>query len=436
MRRSRTVDEAEFEAALGAALADPPLDLRQGAVRQAPAVEARPRPAAPRRACSRSRWRCSACWCRSRRSCATPSPPTGWRRRRPRSPPRRPPARATSGPASAPLASHPVRSGPLDPQCRADPARLSPRRQPGRDGRGRQPGDAGRLSPRDRGGRRSRSRAAPRRAAARGRPPSWCCGRHERKPHPLVAGAQPARAAAARHDVRPGRRCVLVWLLVVRPLVRRARRRQGRHDAAVVALAEARARSAARAGKRCRAPAPAAAGRQPDRPRRRTRPASPTRGWRAGAGAGERRDRRGAAAGPVRLGGAARAAGPGRRAAAGPGQSRPHAVRRNRRSGRGAADADPPRHAAQRLLPRRLGLRAGRPAAAAAGARLVRARRAGPRRARGDGQLWLGALKEAQFGAVPLGDVSARLNILPLLLGRARLSLSRDEARRARSTAR
>lgn len=44
------------------------------------------------------------------------------------------------------------------------------------------------------------------------------------------------------------------------------------------------------------------------------------------------------------------------------------------------------------------------------------------------GTLWLGALKEAQFGAVPLGDVRARLNILPLLLGRARLSLSRDEA--------
>jgi general secretion pathway protein N len=44
------------------------------------------------------------------------------------------------------------------------------------------------------------------------------------------------------------------------------------------------------------------------------------------------------------------------------------------------------------------------------------------------GSLWLGALKEAQFGAVPLGDLRARLNILPLLLGRARLSLSRDGA--------
>lgn len=43
------------------------------------------------------------------------------------------------------------------------------------------------------------------------------------------------------------------------------------------------------------------------------------------------------------------------------------------------------------------------------------------------GSIWLGLLKEAQFGPVPLGDVRARLNLLPLLLGRARLSLSRDE---------
>jgi general secretion pathway protein N len=42
------------------------------------------------------------------------------------------------------------------------------------------------------------------------------------------------------------------------------------------------------------------------------------------------------------------------------------------------------------------------------------------------GSIWLGMLKEAQLGPVPLGDVRARLNVLPLLLGRARLSLSRD----------
>jgi len=42
------------------------------------------------------------------------------------------------------------------------------------------------------------------------------------------------------------------------------------------------------------------------------------------------------------------------------------------------------------------------------------------------GSLWLGMLREAQLGPVPLGDVRARLNMLPLLLGRARLSLSRD----------
>jgi general secretion pathway protein N len=43
-----------------------------------------------------------------------------------------------------------------------------------------------------------------------------------------------------------------------------------------------------------------------------------------------------------------------------------------------------------------------------------------------EGSIWLGMLKEAQMGPVALGDVRARLNILPLLLGRARLSLSRD----------
>jgi len=42
------------------------------------------------------------------------------------------------------------------------------------------------------------------------------------------------------------------------------------------------------------------------------------------------------------------------------------------------------------------------------------------------GSIWLGMLKEAQLGSAPLGDVQARLNVLPLLIGRARLSLSRD----------
>lgn len=40
------------------------------------------------------------------------------------------------------------------------------------------------------------------------------------------------------------------------------------------------------------------------------------------------------------------------------------------------------------------------------------------------GSIWLGALQEAQVGPVALGDVRARLNFLPLLLGRARLSLA------------
>jgi general secretion pathway protein N len=45
-----------------------------------------------------------------------------------------------------------------------------------------------------------------------------------------------------------------------------------------------------------------------------------------------------------------------------------------------------------------------------------------------EGSLWFGRLREAQFGPVVLGDVDARLNVLPLFLGRARLSLHRDEA--------
>ena len=43
------------------------------------------------------------------------------------------------------------------------------------------------------------------------------------------------------------------------------------------------------------------------------------------------------------------------------------------------------------------------------------------------GSIWLGVLKEARFGPAPLGDLEARLNVLPLFLGRARLSLSRGE---------
>ena len=45
-----------------------------------------------------------------------------------------------------------------------------------------------------------------------------------------------------------------------------------------------------------------------------------------------------------------------------------------------------------------------------------------------EGSLWMGRLREAQFGPVQLGDVDARLNVLPLFLGRARLSLHRDAA--------
>ena len=42
------------------------------------------------------------------------------------------------------------------------------------------------------------------------------------------------------------------------------------------------------------------------------------------------------------------------------------------------------------------------------------------------GSVWLGAFSEAQFGSVPLGNLKAELNTLPLLLGRARVSLERN----------
>lgn len=42
------------------------------------------------------------------------------------------------------------------------------------------------------------------------------------------------------------------------------------------------------------------------------------------------------------------------------------------------------------------------------------------------GNVWAGALQQARIGPVALGDVRARLNLLPLFLGRARLSLRGD----------
>jgi general secretion pathway protein N len=43
------------------------------------------------------------------------------------------------------------------------------------------------------------------------------------------------------------------------------------------------------------------------------------------------------------------------------------------------------------------------------------------------GSVWFGALEQAQVGPVPLGDLTARLNVLPLFLGRARVSLRSGE---------
>jgi general secretion pathway protein N len=43
------------------------------------------------------------------------------------------------------------------------------------------------------------------------------------------------------------------------------------------------------------------------------------------------------------------------------------------------------------------------------------------------GSVWLGALTEARFGTVSLGDVATRLRFLPLLIGRARLDLQQAD---------
>jgi general secretion pathway protein N len=43
------------------------------------------------------------------------------------------------------------------------------------------------------------------------------------------------------------------------------------------------------------------------------------------------------------------------------------------------------------------------------------------------GSVWLGALAEARFGEVPLGDVGTRLRALPLIAGRARLDLAQRD---------
>src|SRR3954469_9080575 len=44
-----------------------------------------------------------------------------------------------------------------------------------------------------------------------------------------------------------------------------------------------------------------------------------------------------------------------------------------------------------------------------------------------EGSIWLGMLKEAQMGPVALGDVRARLNVRPVVIGRAGVFLSHDE---------
>ena len=52
------------------------------------------------------------------------------------------------------------------------------------------------------------------------------------------------------------------------------------------------------------------------------------------------------------------------------------------------------------------------------------------------GSLWLGAVSEAQFGSLALGDLQTRLRTLPLFVGRARVDLERrDEADRFEGSA-
>ncbi len=45
-----------------------------------------------------------------------------------------------------------------------------------------------------------------------------------------------------------------------------------------------------------------------------------------------------------------------------------------------------------------------------------------------DGIIWDGSVRDLRVGRLPVGDVNARLHFLPLLLGRAQISLSRGDA--------
>jgi general secretion pathway protein N len=45
-----------------------------------------------------------------------------------------------------------------------------------------------------------------------------------------------------------------------------------------------------------------------------------------------------------------------------------------------------------------------------------------------DGVIWDGSIRDLRVGQVPVGDVNARLHFLPLLLGRAQISMSRGDA--------
>ena len=200
---------------------------------------------------------------------------------------------------------------------------------------------------------------------------------------------------------------VLVWLLVIRPLGDALDRAKQRHNTAVLALAEARARSN---------PGGARTGATPPLPldaliSRTAADAGFTAARVTGGGAddGAAHARRGPAAGAVRLDRDAGGTGGAGRTVAGAGQSGP--------DGRGRGGVQRPGE------PMKIRMPFGRFAFAVAvfffalvaltplglairwfglDTRGLAAREA-------EGSVWLGALKEAQLGPAPIGDVSARL---------------------------
>ncbi len=198
-----------------------------------------------------------------------------------------------------------VRSGARHAQCRADPDRLSARRQPGGDGAGRQPRHPGGVSPAGRGERACRRG---RRPGERRRPADRRAGAEAGMSESLALwwGARSARERRLLLVMLALAALVLGWLAVVRPLADALDAPKARHGAAVVALA--RGAGARRGRPAARAPGAAdAAGRRPGRPVRRRGRLRRRPDREPGAGPRRRRHRRRPPAGAVRLDRPARA---------------------------------------------------------------------------------------------------------------------------------